>query len=164
MVLLRSLQLRHIQSVSSGLQGYVSKDTHHRPGDRYYNPFSNHFIKSALYLLHVLELILALGMLNRENIRVGPDGISSKHVANGQGLAGVVTLKVYLRVFFTLSTFNMYIITQAYLQGSWLPLSTKALGWRCAAAWLGWVHKGVTESDMFCGLPQATRGWGWRDT
>ena len=41
-----------------------------------------------------------------------------------------------------LSTFNIYIITKAYLQGSGLPLATKALRWKCAAAWLGWVHKG----------------------
>ena len=54
-----------------------------RLGDRCYNTFSDHIVKNALYLLPVLNWDLVPGMLNRENTRVGPDGIGPGHVANG---------------------------------------------------------------------------------
>ena len=52
----------------------------------------------------------------------------------------------------------MCVVTKTYLQGSSLPLATRALGQGSASAWLGCVHKGVNESDMFSSLPQTTRG------
>ena len=53
-----------------------------RLGDRCYHPNSNHVIEGSLYLLLVLCGHLPLGMLDNSNLRFGPDGISTRHVAD----------------------------------------------------------------------------------
>ena len=54
-----------------------------RPGDRYDHSLLNQIIESALYLLPVLSGDLLQGMLDRGNIRVGPDGIGPTHIVYG---------------------------------------------------------------------------------
>ena len=54
-----------------------------RPGDRCNHSLYDHFIESVLYLLPVLNRTLFLGVLDRDNIRVSPDGIGPRHIAYG---------------------------------------------------------------------------------
>ena len=54
-----------------------------KSGERCYNSFLDHVIKSALNLFPVLDGDLTPGVLDGENVRVCPDGIGPGHVANG---------------------------------------------------------------------------------
>ena len=54
-----------------------------RPGDRCNHPLVDHVIKGALYPFSVLIMYLPLGMLNRDNIGVNPDGVGPGHVPYG---------------------------------------------------------------------------------
>ena len=80
MALLRSLGSRHIQSYHQVCRDMLAKAPLGRPGYRHNNPFLSISLRAhsicSLYLIR-------LGMLNEENIRVGPDGIGPRHVANG---------------------------------------------------------------------------------
>ena len=67
-------------SVQSGLWGYVSTDTH-LVGQKSHHAFIDHIIEGALNLFPVLYWYLPLGMLDRGDSRVSPDGIGARHVA-----------------------------------------------------------------------------------
>ena len=54
-----------------------------RPGDKHNHSLLNHIIESVLYLLPVLNRSLLLSVLDRCNVRVGPDGIGHRHIAYG---------------------------------------------------------------------------------
>ena len=59
-----------------------------RPGDRHYHPLGNHVIKDVLYLLSVFYGYLPLGMLDQGYVRVSPDGIGTRNVADCVKQAG----------------------------------------------------------------------------
>ena len=54
-----------------------------RMGDRYDHSLLNHIIKSALYLLPVLDGNLLSHVLDRGNAGDSPDGIGPRHIAYG---------------------------------------------------------------------------------
>ena len=54
-----------------------------RLGNRHDDSLSNHVIKHFLDLFSVLYGYLVLGMLDSEDVRVCPDGVHPRYVANG---------------------------------------------------------------------------------
>ena len=64
----------YVESVPSGLQGYVREDTHFvSQENRSNHAFFDHFIEGALDL--VFYAYLQLGMLDRGDVRVSLDGV-----------------------------------------------------------------------------------------
>ena len=51
-------------------------------GNRHSDSLCNHVIKHILDLFLVLCGYLALGMLNRDNVCICPDGVGPGHIAN----------------------------------------------------------------------------------
>ena len=49
-------------------------------GDRHDHSLLNHLIESAVYLVLVLDGNIPVGMLDRGNARVNPDGIGPGHI------------------------------------------------------------------------------------
>ena len=69
--------------VPSGLQGYVKDDTHSVSWETGTITHFSTMSESVLYLLPVLNGDLPVGMLDRSNARVGPDGIGPRHIPYG---------------------------------------------------------------------------------
>ena len=82
MVLLKSLGWRHIQSVPSGLQGYIREDIYSVGQE------TGVIIPLLTITLRVHSICsqysigtFQLGMLDRGNVRVSPNGVGPRHVA-----------------------------------------------------------------------------------
>ena len=80
MALFRSLGLRHIHQAWGVCEG---KYPISRLGDRCNHSLLNCLVEIVLYLLPVLNGNLPLGMLDRGNAKVSPDGVSPRHIPYG---------------------------------------------------------------------------------